>query len=103
MAKNIQRSDWYKDENIGVIRWHSNDSIPPQEFIDWLYSHSYIGWKWMIKSHAVRETETAALIEEYKQRMASHVPDAEEMYEMQAAFGPEVTVVNVITGQKIKT
>lgn len=33
----------------------------------------------------------------------AHVPDAEEMYEMRAAFGEGVEVVNIITGQVTRT
>lgn len=38
----------------------------------------------------------------YKAAMANHVPSAEEMYEMRAAFGEGATVVDIITGQTVQ-
>ncbi len=46
--------------------------------------------------------QTEKFIEDYKKRMANYKPDEEELVEMRAAFGEGATVVNVITGQRIK-
>lgn len=96
---NIERSSWYLDFKNLVVRWVSNDSIPPEDCVDWLYDNNYIGRGWMVKSHAVREEETNAFLENYRKQMESHVPDEEELYEMRAAFGKGSRVVNVITGK----
>jgi hypothetical protein len=45
---------------------------------------------------------TDANLAAYRKAMENHVPSAEEMFEMRAAFGPGATVVNVITGKETK-
>ena len=40
-------------------------------------------------------------ISEYKRNQTG--PSAEEMFEMRAAFGPDVEVVDVISGRKVTT
>lgn len=39
------------------------------------------------------------VLAEYREARKNHVPSAEEMFEMQAAFGEGSTVVDIITGQ----
>ena len=46
-----------------------------------------------------REEETARELENYRRHAKD--PSPEELYEMQAAFGKGVTVVNVLTGKSI--
>lgn len=99
MEMKISRSEWYLDHENLVVRWCSNDNIPPEECINWLYDHNYIGIGWRAKSHAVREQEVDAMLENYRKQMENHVPDEEEMYELRAAFGAEARIVNVITGK----
>lgn len=51
-------------------------------------------------TRAAREAENSAFLAEYRaQRKA---PGAEELAEMRAAFGAGATVVDVLTGEKIK-
>jgi hypothetical protein len=100
MLTNIERSSWYKDEENLVIRWVSNDSIPPQECMDWLYENNFVGRGWYVKSNSVREIEQDKFLEEYCERMANHVPSDEDVFEMRSAFGDGNIVVNVITGKR---
>ena len=51
-------------------------------------------------THTAREDEVEAELAEYRANYRG--PSAEELAEMRAAFGPGATVVNVITGKKIK-
>ena len=51
-------------------------------------------------THTAREAEVEAELAEYRANYKG--PSAEELAEMRAAFGPGATVVNVITGKKIK-
>lgn len=51
-------------------------------------------------TRAAREAEDAVFLAEYRTRCES--PSAEELAEMQAAFGAGATVVDVLTGEKIK-
>ena len=49
---------------------------------------------------AAREAETDAFLESY--RKANHRRSAEELSEMRAAFGTGTTVVDIITGERIR-
>ena len=49
---------------------------------------------------AAREAETDAFLESYMK--ANHRRSAEELSEMQAAFGTGTTVVDIITGERIR-
>ena len=49
-----------------------------------------------------REKHTIETLTEYAEHMKNYVPSDEELFEMRAAFGEGETVVNVITGQRIK-
>lgn len=51
-------------------------------------------------TRAAREAEVEAELAEYRANYRD--PSAEELAEMRAAFGPGATVVDVITGKKIK-
>lgn len=83
-----------------MLRWKSNNSVPPQEVLDFW---KYIGKRFnMTKSVAARERETKDFLKEYRKRMENYEHSAEEMAEMRAAFGEGATVVNVITGKKTK-
>lgn len=44
--------------------------------------------------------ETEKFFEEYCEYQRTHEPDAEEIYEMRAAFGEGETVVDVISGKR---
>ena len=41
-------------------------------------------------------------IRQYKERMKNYVPSEEELFEMRAAFGEGVEVVDVLSGNKIR-
>lgn len=86
----------------GVVRWNSNDNVP---FDDMLFDFVTIGVideATRQRSNEARSADTAAFCAEYRKAMANHVPSDEEMFEMRAAFGEGETVVNVITGQRIR-
>lgn len=85
----------------GVVRWNSNDHVPPA---DCLIVFEMAGCEFdPKKSEAVRKAETRDAINRYRESRRNYVPDAEERFEMRAAFGPGETVVDVITGQKFTT
>jgi hypothetical protein len=84
----------------GVPYWKSNNRIPPQDILEfWAYCNLPID---LGKATAEREAETSAFLTKYRDRMANHVPSGEELFEMRAAFGTGVTIVNAITGTAIK-
>lgn len=92
--RNSFREDAYEDN--GVLRWKSNDRAVPH----WSFREAFC----TASAHhlQVEAEESSASIQEYRERMKDHVPDAEEMYEMRAAFGEGVTIVNAITGRKTR-
>lgn len=88
------------DEN-GVITWNSNGRVLPEEYVIKAIELKIPGVD-LVKCRTVREFQDKQAIEDYKKRMENYKPSEEELYEMRSAFGPNTTVVNIITGQKIK-
>lgn len=87
------RHETYKDES-GALRWFSSDNCVPTEcLVD-------AG----VDAETIRRTEEAngRDIDELREKMMDREYTDEEMFEMRAAFGPGTTVVNVLTGKKIK-
>lgn len=92
-------SDTYKDSNY-VLRWKSNDRVPPQEVLDFW---KYIGKRFnMSKSITARNRESKRSIEQYKKSMRNHKYSEEELSEMRAVYGKGEVIVDIITGEKIK-
>ncbi len=79
-----------------ALRWKSNNRcVPDSTFQDAFCEPS--------AAHvATCNHETDVFINQYRERMKNHVHSAEELFEMRSAFGPNTTVVNVITGRKTK-
>jgi hypothetical protein len=95
-AARIQSAEHAYEKN-GVRYWRSNDAvIPPCVYKD-------AGMTCSAVHKAAYERHLDASLADYRKRMANHVPDEEQMFEMRAAFGPGVEVVNVITGRKVRT
>lgn len=83
----------------GVIRWNSNDRVPPSEVVAVAVK---IGLPVdEAKSTAARNAEQAAFLAEYRANYKG--PSAEERFEARAAFGPGHELVNIITGHKWRT
>jgi hypothetical protein len=83
----------------GVVRWASNDQVPPQEILD-LWAH--LGFTFnMAKSQAARDADMEAFLAEYRANYTG--PTDEERFEARAAHGPGVVLVNAITGQRWTT
>ena len=84
----------------GVVRWNANGSVPPADI---LVFWAHLGKPFDAEaSERVRQAETDAFLAQYRESQKNHVPDAEELHEMRAAFGSGETVVNVITGRKLR-
>jgi hypothetical protein len=87
----------------GIPRWRSNQQVPPLDILDVWKLH---GDPTMVFDYAAseiaKEADDDRFIAAYRERMRNHVPSAEELFEMRAAFGAGATVVNVITGQRTK-
>jgi hypothetical protein len=84
----------------GVGRWTTNGHVIPADSAAMLVALGLAQGLDVGATAAAREAETAAFLTAYRERMANHVPDAEELYALHAAFGPGARIVNVITGQE---
>jgi hypothetical protein len=90
----------YKDAH-GIYRWKSNDRVP---FDNMLQSWGVTGLDLFL--HQVeRAADTERFLAEYRVAQSERTAEqlAEEAFEMRAAFGPGQTIVNIITGEGIKT
>ena len=89
----------------GVVRWKSNDRVPFEDMVTDFVEAGFVEKSAIALSEIARQADTSAFLAEYATAQANRTPEqiAEEQFEMQAAFGPGVEVVNVFTGQKTTT
>jgi hypothetical protein len=99
-TKRNHRHDMHAVVTDGIVRWDSNGQVPPKDVVEEMLAGQAITTNEYLASGRARDTETAKFLDAYRTRMANHVPDAEELYEMRAAFGEGAEVVNIITGQR---
>ena len=87
------------DEN-GVATWKTNGRCLPEECCEKL---SYSTFIFSIEATRVaREEETAAFLESYRKANANRRRSAEELNEMRSAFGTGTTVIDIITGERVR-
>lgn len=96
MQNDFERA--YVDED-NVIRWKSNDNVPPEEPLKRLNEKHGDKFNYQ-KSKRVRKRETQKKLQEYRERMKNSEPSSEQIREMKSAFGKNATVTNVITGEE---
>lgn len=85
----------YFDEGKQVWRWKSNNRIPFEDMLQsWDVSN--------LAHHAVvRADELHSFLQEYRANQGE--PSQEERYEMRAAFGEGVEVIDVFSGRRTRT
>lgn len=82
----------------GIVRWDSNYKVPHDDMLEKM---EYAGRIFdRVESNRVREEEVKLELEELRKKPVVHSQD--EIEEMKAAFGTGTTVVNVLTGERIK-
>ena len=82
----------------GGAFWNSNGNYLSSDIAEIL---SYTDFPFSLEeTNRAREAQTAAFLENYRKNYQG--PSKEERYEMAAAFGKGTTVVNVITGERIR-
>lgn len=88
-----------KSEDYKILRWVSNDAVVPKDIME------KITWPHKGAMDYARAKQTQAAINCYIESQSNRTPDqlAEEAYEMRAAFGTGVKVVNVFTGKRTTT
>ena len=84
----------------GVVRWTSNNRVMPKDCREILSHTAYRDLFSEEASRATEDAETAAFLESYRKNYTG--PSEEEKAEMRAAFGTGSTVVDVITGKRIR-
>ena len=84
----------------GVVRWTSNHRVMPKDCREILAHSAYRDLFDEEASRAAEDAETAASLEAYRKNYQG--PSEEEKAEMRAAFGTGSTVVDVITGKRIR-
>jgi hypothetical protein len=84
----------------GVVRWTSNNRVMPKDCREILSHTAYRDFFSEEASRAAEDAETAAFLESYRKNYTG--PSEEEKAEMRAAFGTGSTVVDVITGKRIR-
>lgn len=87
-------------DDRGVARWKSNGNVPPDDCLcDW----DELGLQFDIEeSRRERERQLDKFAAEYRRNRRKRGYSSEELFEMRAAFGEGETVVDVITGERIK-
>lgn len=97
-ARLLAQRDNIEVEEDGAAKWKSNGSYLPADVVEKLI---FAGADFFSEeaTAAKREAQTTEFLQNYRR---SHRTTAEERTEMEAAFGKDTTVVNIITGEKIK-
>ena len=83
-----------------VVRWTSNNRVMPKDCREILSHTAYRDLFSEEASRAAEDAESAAFLESYRKNYTG--PSEEEKAEMRAAFGTGSTVVDVITGKRIR-
>lgn len=104
-AEAVRLAGQVKDESHttltgGVMRWTSNGRVPPADIVT--LAASIFEAVDVEACDKARDEETQAFLAEYR-RNNDRPATAEERFEMRAAFGPGVEVVNMITGRRTQT
>lgn len=92
-------NDGHSTVRDGILYWNSNDAIvPPFVFRD-------AGYLVPAAQQAAYDKDSERLLAAYRraQENMSAEARAEQAFEMRAAFGPGVDVVDVFTGRKVRT
>ena len=97
-ARLLAQRDNIEVEEDGAAKWRSNGSYLPADVVEKLI---FAGADFFSEeaTAAKREAQTAEFLGSYRR---NHRTTTEERAEMEAAFGKGTTVVNIITGKKIK-
>ena len=100
-------NDWrnaYLDEKC-IVRWQSNNRIPFADMLHKFVIARLITQEVADDSEVVRQEEENDFLAAYIEARNNRSPEqkAEEAYELRAAFGPGETIVDVFTGEKVKS
>jgi len=91
--------DTYTENN--VIRWVSNDTVPPKDILADLCVAGLITSEMLYDSIATKNKEDAAFLDQYIASRKKYGYSDEEKFEMRAAFAGE-EVIDVFTGELVQ-
>ncbi len=97
----LDQYDYHHDAN-GVIRWNSNNSVPPRDILELAWIDGKISEQTLIISLATKSEEDDAFLKQYILMRQKNGYSEEELCDINANFDPSETVVDVITGQIIR-
>lgn len=84
-------------DTYGVIKWKSNGNCPPQDFCELLAAK---GYDFDIEAtREAREVQNEEFFERYRSRQRDISPEMQ--YEIEAAFGKNKKIIDVITGEVV--
>lgn len=88
------------DIEDGIIRWPSNGRVLPEDLVEFA---AHLGLPVdPARCSAVRDADLDEFVAAYREARRNG-PTAEELAEAQAAHGPGVELVNVLTGERWTT
>ena len=100
-AKDYITQTYFEETSDGqVVRWISNDTVPPLEILSELFVAGYITRETHFNSMNVSRIEQAAFLEQYIANRRKFGYSDEEKAEMANAFAGE-EVVDIFTGERV--
>lgn len=86
-----------------VIRWISNNSVPPKDIVEQFFENGFITAEQKEYADNTRDIELTEFLEEYKKAQANRTPEQieAERKAVRAAFYSWENPVNIITGEVI--
>jgi hypothetical protein len=97
----LDQYDYHHDAN-GVIRWNSNNSVPPRDILELAWIDGKISEQTLTISLATKFEEDDAFLKQYILMRQKNGYSEEELCDINANFDSSETVVDVITGQIIR-
>ena len=97
----LDKYDHFTDAN-GVIRWASNNQVPPIDILELAYLDGKISEQTLTISLETKSAEDLDFLQKYVQMRQKHGYSDEELFEIEANFSPEETIVDAITGMVIR-
>ena len=97
----LDQYDYHHDAN-GVIRWNSNNSVPPRDILGLAWIDGKISEQTLTISLATKSEEDDAFLKQYILMRQKNGYSEEELCDINANFDLSETVVDVITGQIIR-
>mgnify|MGYP001167661073 CR=1 FL=1 len=89
----------------GVYRWYSNDNVPFSDMLNDFRALNLIDAEDVLRSETARNRDNERHWVEYREAQQNRTPSqiAEQRAEARAAMGPNVDMINVLTGERYTT